>query len=248
MFDLVTGRAQHIPNHNAVPLLMSSIAEAAVLAVVIAVPLLFIAEQVPEVPSMLAFVAAAPPPAPPPPPAPAVRSAARTPQRTVATTGPSIPIEAPAEIRPEPPGLPIDEGVPGGVEGGIPGGIVGGVVGGVIEAPPPPPPPPPPPSPPRPVRIGGDIQPPTLITRIEPEYPPLAVASRITGVVILEATVNVDGQVTEVRVLRSVHRLLDAEAMKAVKQWRYSPLTLNGHRTPFVLTVTLSFSLKETRS
>lgn len=239
MFDLVTGATRHIPNHNAVPLLISSIAEAAAIALVIALPILFLAEQVPEVPSIMAFVAAAPPPPPPPPPA-APRAAAARPQPTAANAA-AIPIEAPSEIRPEPPGLPIEEGVPGGVEGGVPGGVVGGIFGGVVEAPPPPPPAPPEPT--RPVRIAGELKPPALLKRIEPEYPRLAVAANIMGTVILEATVDERGEVTDVRVLRSVHALIDAEAVKALRQWRYSPLTLNGHLSPFILTVTLSFSL-----
>jgi TonB family protein len=93
------------------------------------------------------------------------------------------------------------------------------------------------------VRVGGDVKPPALLKRVDPEYPRLAVAANVTGVVILEATIDVRGEVADVRVLRSVHPILDAEAVKAVQQWRYSPLTLNGHLTPFVLTVTLSFSL-----
>jgi protein TonB len=159
----------------------------------------------------------------------------------VAATGPAIPVEAPSEIRPEPAGLPVDEGVPGGVEGGIATGVVGGLLSGPIEAPPPPPPAPAEPA--RPVRVGGVLKTPALLKRVEPDYPPLAVASNLTGVVILEATVDERGEVSDVRVLRSVHPLLDAEAMKAVRQWRYSPLSLNGHLSPFVLTVTLSFSL-----
>jgi hypothetical protein len=34
------------------------------------------------------------------------------------------------------------------------------------------------------------------------------------------------------------------EAEKAVQQWRYSPVVLNGIRVPFILTVTLPFSLE----
>jgi TonB family protein len=55
--------------------------------------------------------------------------------------------------------------------------------------------------------------------------------------------VATDGTVDSVRVLRSV-KFLDAPAMDAVKQWRYKPLVLNGLPTPFVLTVTLTFSIK----
>jgi protein TonB len=74
-------------------------------------------------------------------------------------------------------------------------------------------------------------------------YPDFAVLARVTGTVILEAVVATDGTVESVRVLRSI-RLLDAAAVVAVKQWRYSPLVLNGVATPFILTVTLTFSIK----
>ena len=71
----------------------------------------------------------------------------------------------------------------------------------------------------------------------------MAVSAKVTGTVILEATVDEQGRVTDVRVLRSII-LLDQAAIKAVKQWRYQPLVLNGTPVPFILTVTLSFSLR----
>jgi protein TonB len=94
------------------------------------------------------------------------------------------------------------------------------------------------------VRIGGQIQAPALVKRVEPSYPPIAVSAHLEGVVILEAIVGRDGTVDEVKVLRSVHPLLDREAELALKQWRYSPLVLNGIAERFVLTVTLSFHLQ----
>jgi protein TonB len=83
------------------------------------------------------------------------------------------------------------------------------------------------------------------VKRVEPTYPDLALVAKITGMVILEATVAPDGSVESVRVLRSV-KFLDQAAIDAVKQWRYSPLVLNGVATPFVLSVTLNFSVKQT--
>jgi protein TonB len=106
----------------------------------------------------------------------------------------------------------------------------------------PPPPPPPPPKPAEPVRVGGDIEAPTLIHRVDPEYPTIAIGAKIEGIVILEATVDERGTVEGVRVLRS-QPLLDRAAVEAVKQWRYKPLQLNGRATPFILTVTVSFNL-----
>lgn len=83
---------------------------------------------------------------------------------------------------------------------------------------------------------------PTLVERVAPEYPPIAVQARVQGVVILEAVVDLYGRVEDVRVLRSIP-LLDKAAITAVRQWRYSPLLLNGPPERFVLTVTVSFSL-----
>jgi protein TonB len=92
------------------------------------------------------------------------------------------------------------------------------------------------------VRIGGELKAPALVERVEPEYPPLAVRAQVQGVIILEAVVDQHGRVEEVRVLRSIP-LLDKAAITAVRQWRYSPLLLNGTPERFVLTVTISFSL-----
>ena len=251
MFDLVTGEAMHIPSRPAVSILISSTTQAVLVAMLL-VPVLLFTGTLPEVPTMMAFVAAPPPPAPPPPPPPPPPPAAPKPSRPpetrpVPTSGVAAPVEAPAAIAPEPVFDAGEEGVPGGVEGGIPGGVLGGVVGGVATEIPPPPPPPPPPAPAHrdPVRVGGQIKEPQLVRRIEPVYHPLAVRANIRGTVILEAIVDKEGRVADVHVLRSAHRMLDEAAIEAVRQWRYVPLVLNGTPERFVLTVVLTFNLTQ---
>jgi protein TonB len=127
----------------------------------------------------------------------------------------------------------------GGVEGGVAGGVAGGIVGGIAEAPPPPPPPPPP----APVRVGGNIKPPTKTKDVRPTYPSIAQSARVQGVVIIEATIGPDGRVQEAKVLRSI-ALLDAAALDAVKQWVFTPTTLNGVPVPVIMTVTVNFTLQ----
>jgi protein TonB len=248
MFDLITGRAKHLPHHPALPLMFSTTAQAIVIAAVVAVPLLFVTDRIPEVPTMMAFVVAPPAPPPPPPPPAPVRSKPETPaSRQAPATSQPIPLEAPLTIESE----AFDEegfdegamyGVEGGVEGGIPGGVVGGVLGGLPE---PPPPPPPAPMPRAPVRVGGQVETPALVHRVEPIYPPIAVSAHIQGIVIIEAIVDEDGTVAQVKILRSANPLLDSAALAAVRQWRYSPLLLNGIRTRFVLSAVLSFHLQD---
>jgi protein TonB len=94
------------------------------------------------------------------------------------------------------------------------------------------------------VRVGGAVKAPALIERVQPEYPELARRAKVQGVVILEAVVDREGRVQDVRLLRSIP-LLDRAAMDAVRHWRYSPLLVGGQRESFILTVTVNFSLSE---
>jgi len=245
MFELFSGDRHRAPHRSSVPVLISTAVHVAVVGVVLAIPILYVSAELPQLPDMVAFVVSTAPSLPPPPPPPAATTSKPKVIVPVPRTSPrAAPVEAPREIVDE---MPVDtgvaEGVPGGVEGGVPGGVVGGVVGGLIsELPQPPPPPAPPPVARAPVRIGGELKAPALVERVEPEYPPLAVRAQVQGVIILEAVVDQHGRVEEVRVLRSIP-LLDKAAITAVRQWRYSPLLLNGTPERFVLTVTISFSL-----
>ena len=105
-------------------------------------------------------------------------------------------------------------------------------------------PPPPPPARERgPIRVGGQISPPQLVRRVEPDYPKFAVDARLQGVVILEATIGTDGKVKDVKVLRSIP-LLDQAAIDAVRQWEYTPTMLNNVPVPVIMTVTVNFTLQ----
>lgn len=99
------------------------------------------------------------------------------------------------------------------------------------------------PQPSAPIRVGGNIKTPAKIHDVRPVYPDEALKARITGMVILEAIIGVDGTVTEARVVRSIPEL-DAAAVDAVKQWRFVPTLLNGAPVPVIMTVTVNFTLQ----
>lgn len=117
-----------------------------------------------------------------------------------------------------------------------PRGVIGNRPG---EAPADPPPPPPR----RPLTVGGNIPAPTKIRNVNPVYPQIAISARIQGAVIIEATIDREGKVSEARVLRSVP-LLDQAALDAVRQWEYAPTRLNGEPVPVIMTVTVNFTLR----
>ncbi|MEO8430847.1 MAG: energy transducer TonB [Acidobacteriota bacterium] len=91
--------------------------------------------------------------------------------------------------------------------------------------------------------VGGDVRAPILERRIEPVYPESTRRIGIQGVVLLEAIITAEGRVEDVRVLKSVHPLLDASAIQAVSGWTYRPATLRGRAVRVSLTVTVRFSL-----
>ena len=188
-------------------------------------------DELPEPRRASVFVDVFPTPAPSPPPP--VRARVVPPAPVVA-----IPLEAPTGVQPEreaPVGLDVFEAPPDGVIGGL-----GSDATGILRDDPSPPPPPPVLS--GPVRVGGDVRPPQKVVHVSPVYPGIALSSRVSGVVILEATIGEDGRVREVRVLKS-YPLLDQAAIDAVRQWRYTPTLLNGRPVSVLMTVTVSFSI-----
>ena len=212
-----------------------------VAAAIVIVPLLGEESLPPENASVARafFVAPALAPAPPPPPPPpsAVRpaSAPRVAPKD-ASSAFTAPIDVPETIVPEAGmDLGVEGGMPGGVEGGVPGGVVGGVVGGLDAAPPPPA---------QVVRVGGMIREPKKVKHVPPVYPNIAIAAKIEGVVILECTINPQGRVEGVSVLRGVPTL-DEAAVEAVKKWAYTPTLLGGVPVGVVMTVTVHFVLQQ---
>jgi protein TonB len=252
MFDLTAESAQRpLRERSFRSSIVTIVAHAAGLAVLVAIPASRAINVQLDTPSIAAFVVP-PDMLPPPLPTPAAPAApARAAHAPSMMERAPAPIAPPIDIQPEPsvlsrtdPGGGVD-----GVEGGAPGGVIGGLVGG-IEPPAPPPVPPPPRSPSRPVplRTSGAIKPPDLLHRVEPVYSAIAAVSHISGVVILEAVVDVNGSVESVKVLRGSNLFLDNAAVDALKQWKYAPLVIAGLPTPFVVTVTFNFRLSGVRA
>ena len=93
-----------------------------------------------------------------------------------------------------------------------------------------------------PVRLHSGITAPRKVVDVAPIYPSLARTVHVEGIVVLEATIDTEGVVTDLRVLRSVP-LLDDAALQAVRQWRYTPGQLNGQAVAVIITVTVRFAL-----
>jgi len=94
-----------------------------------------------------------------------------------------------------------------------------------------------------PMRVGGDIQEPEKIVHVNPEYPELARRARLEGFVILQATIDKQGNVVDIEILRGLGLGLDTSAQDAVSQWKYTPTFYNGRPVDVILTVNVVFQL-----
>jgi len=88
---------------------------------------------------------------------------------------------------------------------------------------------------------------PRLTKDAKPIYPSQAMKKKITGVVWMEAVVETDGRVREVRVTRSLDAEfgLDDEAVKTVKKWEFTPGKKDGSVVPMLIEVEMSFTLRK---
>lgn len=92
------------------------------------------------------------------------------------------------------------------------------------------------------VRIGGLVQEPRLVYRVEPRYPQLALMSRIEGVVKLSGVIAIDGHIAELAI-ENGNPLLAPAALVAVRQWRYEPTQLDGVPVEVVTSIVVTFRL-----
>lgn len=94
-----------------------------------------------------------------------------------------------------------------------------------------------------PVPVGGDVKQARLISSVAPVYPQLARNQRLSGDVVIDALVDVHGNVSTMKVI-SGPAMLHQAAMDALRQWKYQPATLNGQAMAMHLSVTVQFRLQ----
>jgi TonB family protein len=84
----------------------------------------------------------------------------------------------------------------------------------------------------------------SLLRRVEPEYPSVALQQKIQGSVVMDLHIGADGAVQDVQVVSGPPQLA-AAATDAVRQWRYSPRILNGHPAKMQTRLKLDFKLPQ---
>ncbi|HEV2132731.1 MAG TPA: TonB family protein [Terracidiphilus sp.] len=92
------------------------------------------------------------------------------------------------------------------------------------------------------VQIGAGVAQGRLLQATTPVYPPIAKAMRISGTVVLQATISRSGSISEMKVA-SGPPMLRQSALDAVKTWRYRPYLLNGRPVEVDTTINVVYTL-----
>jgi TonB family protein len=95
-------------------------------------------------------------------------------------------------------------------------------------------------------RPGNGVETPRLLREVKPQYTAQAMRAKIQGEVLLECIVMPNGDVGNIRVVRSLDSTfgLDQEAIKAARQWRFAPGTKQGQPVPVLVTIAIAFTLR----
>jgi periplasmic protein TonB len=135
-------------------------------------------------------------------------------------------------------------GNPFGSDDGIPDGVLPGTLSVAKTSDPPPPPTPevkkPDPPPAQKLLIRSHILQGSAIRRVEPPYPRIAREAGVRGTVVVEVTINMDGNVISARAL-SGHALLKEVSAAAARGWKWRPTMLNNLPVKVVGTITFNF-------
>jgi TonB family protein len=83
---------------------------------------------------------------------------------------------------------------------------------------------------------------PTVVNKVQPRYPELALKAGVEGEVLLKVWVNESGDVVKTSVLKSDDKIFEEAAAVAARQWKFSPATKDGK--PIAVFVSIPFRFR----
>ncbi len=107
---------------------------------------------------------------------------------------------------------------------------------------------------PEPIKVEGDVTHPKVIaaTKTQPAYVEEARKCRVQAQVIVQSTIDAEGNVVDVELqdaeldfehLKKLRKAFAEEAMKAIRQWKFEPATLDGKPVSVYYNLTVNFRL-----
>lgn len=95
-----------------------------------------------------------------------------------------------------------------------------------------------------PIPVGGEVVAPRKLVAPMPAYTEIARLARIQGLVVLRATIDRDGRVTDARIEKGLGFGLDEASLETVRRWTFEPATLRGRPVAVYYYLTVRFEMR----
>jgi protein TonB len=95
-----------------------------------------------------------------------------------------------------------------------------------------------------PIYLRAGITRPEILDRTEPRYTELARRSNVQGTVIVEAVIDEQGRVRDVKVLKGLPLGLDQSAVDAVRRWLFRPAMMGDRPVKVFYSLTVTFRIR----
>jgi TonB family protein len=89
----------------------------------------------------------------------------------------------------------------------------------------------------------GEVKAPVILARIEPVYPPALARAGVKGKVAVHCVIDKNGRVRDPQVVFATMPAFADSVLRAMKEWRYQPASLNGQAVDCYLDLTVDFGI-----
>lgn len=90
----------------------------------------------------------------------------------------------------------------------------------------------------------GDVHPARVLSRVEPVYPRIAVASRIAGVVKVRCIIDKNGNLSDPEIESSTFPAFNQPVIDALRRWTFAPGMLHGNPVDTYFELTITFTTR----
>lgn len=84
---------------------------------------------------------------------------------------------------------------------------------------------------------------PVVIEKVMPSYPSDYARAGVEGYVVIEGLLDTQGRLVALSVVESTHQAFAQAALKALRQWRFEPVRVDGEPRMKVVRIPLQFTL-----
>lgn len=92
-------------------------------------------------------------------------------------------------------------------------------------------------------RIGNGVTPPSVLSKVEPEYSDEARAAKLQGTETVYGEIGPDGVIRNITIITGVGLGLDEKGVAAINQWRFKPGTKDGQPVTVAVNIEINFKL-----